>query len=204
MKKTRLFLILFFVALLMFLFAGKDILSVVQIELGGIYHVSKHYSEAAKWYRRASDRGYAPAQYNLGQMYYKGQGVSQNYAEAAKWYRKGAEQGDAKSQYNLGHMFRTGQGVPQDYAETEKWFRKAAEQGDAFAQFNLGLMYARGDGVPQEYKTAYIWFSLAVANFSGENREKAADFRDRAAKMLSAAALEQAQQIVRNWKPKKE
>ena len=31
---------------------------------------------------------YDPAQFNLGLMYDKGQGVPQDYVEAAKWYRR--------------------------------------------------------------------------------------------------------------------
>jgi Sel1 repeat len=38
--------------------------------------------------------GYAPAEYNLGNMYYYGRGVPRDGAEALKWYRKAADQGD--------------------------------------------------------------------------------------------------------------
>ena len=78
------------------------------------------------------------AQYNLGIMYYNGQGVPQDYAEAVKWYRLAADQGDAYAQYNLGVMYDNGEGVPQDYKEAVKWYRLAAEQGHAKAQYNLG------------------------------------------------------------------
>ena len=65
-------------------------------------------------------------------------------------------------------------------------------------------MYENGKGIPQNYKTSYVWFSLAAANANGEFQEKATDSRDSVAKMLSTAALEQAQQIASEWKPKKE
>ena len=39
------------------------------------------------------------AQYNLGVMYDKGQGVPQNHKTAVKWYRLAAEQGDARAQF---------------------------------------------------------------------------------------------------------
>ena len=35
-----------------------------------------------KWYRLAADQGYAAAQFNLGVMYAKGQGVPQDYVLA--------------------------------------------------------------------------------------------------------------------------
>ncbi len=70
-----------------------------------------------------AELGYAPAQYNLGNMYHKGEGVAQDYKEAAKWYRKASEQGLAAAQYNLGCMYYDGQGVTQNYKEAVKWYR---------------------------------------------------------------------------------
>jgi len=87
---------------------------------------------------KAADQGDAQAQYNLGVMYDKGEGVAQNKTEAAHWYRKAADQGDAQAQYNLGVMYDKGEGVAQNKAEAVNWYRKAADQGDAQAQYNLG------------------------------------------------------------------
>ena len=66
-------------------------------------------------------------QYNLGVMYYNGQGVPQDYKEAMKWFRMAAEQGHADAQYNLGVIYSNGKGVPQDHKEAMKWLRMAAE-----------------------------------------------------------------------------
>jgi len=95
-------------------------------------------------------QGYADAQYYLGVMYAKGDGVAEDDAEAVKWYRKAAEQGHDGAQYNLGLMYANGEGVPENAAEAMKWYRKAAEQGNARAQNNLGVMYKRGVGVPED------------------------------------------------------
>lgn len=92
--------------------------------------------------KAAAIRGDASAQFRLGVMYGKGEGVPLDYAEALKWYRKAAEQGHVRAQNNLGSMYHGGKGVPQDDAEARKWYRKAAERGIAVAQYNLGRMYA--------------------------------------------------------------
>jgi TPR repeat protein len=42
--------------------------------------------EAVKWYRKAADLGHPHAQFNLGSMYAKGQGVPQDYALAYVWF----------------------------------------------------------------------------------------------------------------------
>ena len=61
----------------------------------------------------AADQGHARAKYNLGVMYYNGQGVAQDYSAAMKWFRMAADQGHAQAQYNIGNMYCKGQGVPQ-------------------------------------------------------------------------------------------
>ena len=108
------------------------------------------YATALKELRPLAEQGHAGAQYFVGYMYYKGQGVDQDGEEAVKWLRKAAEQGDVKAQLRLGMMYRLGLTVPKNYAEAEKWLRKATEQGDAKARYNLGLMYYRGEGVDKD------------------------------------------------------
>ena len=108
-------------------------------------------------------QGNSTAQFNLGGMYNKGEGVPKNDAEAVKWYRKAADQGFAKAQFNLGNMYANGEGVPENDAEAVKWYRKAADQGDAAAQYNLAYMYATGAGVPKNSIRGYVWWSMAKA-----------------------------------------
>ena len=126
----------------------------------------KDYKTAYKLLLPLAEQGDAAAQYNLGLMYYTGQGVPQDYIEAVKWYRLSAEQGYAEGQYNLGVIYHegqgVGQGVPQDYIEGLKWYRLAAKQGFTHAQLNLGVLYHEGQGVPQDYIAALKWFRLAA------------------------------------------
>jgi TPR repeat protein len=119
-------------------------------------------SEEVSKYIKAAEQGDADAQFNLGVMYDKGQGVAQDYSQAADWYRKAAEQGNANAQYNLGVMYLNGQGAPQDDSQAANWFRKAAEQGSANSQYNLGYMYRNGQGVPQDDSQAVNWYRKAA------------------------------------------
>jgi len=95
---------------------------------------SGDYATALREWKLLAKQGNAVAQFNLGVMYYNGQGVPQDDKTAVKWYRLAAEQGYADAQGNLGQMYRKGEGVPQDYKTAVKWYRLAAEQGDADAQ----------------------------------------------------------------------
>ena len=85
-----------------------------------------------------AETGNTVAQYNLGSMYWSGEGVRIDHKQAVRWYRKAAEQGHANAQYNLGGMYTDGDGVKQDFKEAVKWYRKAADQGLDYAQNNRG------------------------------------------------------------------
>jgi TPR repeat protein len=59
------------------------------------------YEEAAYWYMRSAQNGYAVAQYNLGLLYQYGLGVKKNEKEAQKWFQKSATQGFVKAENEL-------------------------------------------------------------------------------------------------------
>lgn len=110
-----------------------------------------------------AQKGDVTAQFNLGVMYSRGDGVLKDSTEAVKWYRKAAEQGDADAQYSLGLAYRYGRGVPRDDSEAMKWYLRAAEQGDAEAQGNLGSMYFNGTGVSKDAIEGLAWTNIAAA-----------------------------------------
>ena len=129
---------------------------------GDEYYDAKNYTEAAKWYRKAAEQGYADAQCDLGYLYDQGLGVTKNYTEAVKWYRKAAEQGSKTAQCNLGYMYEEGLGVTRNYSEAMKWYRKAADQGYARGEFSVGYLYESGKGVSQDYSEAAYWYRKAA------------------------------------------
>lgn len=128
----------------------------------GSLGVAKDEAEAVKWFRKAAEQNYAPAQHNLGVCYANGEGVAKDYVEAVKWYRKAAEQNDASAQINLGACYCKGKGVAKDGAEAVKWYRKAADQNLADAQYNLGVCYYSGESVAKDYVEAVKWFRKAA------------------------------------------
>jgi len=151
------------------------------------------YATALQEWTPLAEAGDEVAQYNLGVMYGNGRGVVQDYKEAVKWYRLSAERGDASAQYNLGNMYKNGDGAPQDYKEAVKWYRLAAEQGYAMAQTNFGFMYDNGQGVLQDNATAHMWYNIGAAN----GNELGGTNRDKIAKRMTPAAIEEAQTMAR-------
>lgn len=80
-------------------------LAAAQCNIGGCYRdgfgVAKDTAEAAKWFRKAAERGYDDAQYALGSLYCEGEGIEKNMIEAAKWLRKAVEQGHQAAKEKL-------------------------------------------------------------------------------------------------------
>ncbi len=150
------------------------------------------YAAALRIYRSMADQGLAIAQFNVGLMYDKGQGVSKDEVQAMKWYRLAADQGRSDAQYQLGHLCYK----QNNYAEAAKWFHLAADQGRADAQSNLGSMYAEGEGVPQDFVQALRRFTLSAA----QNHKDGVENRDKAAGLTTPAQIAEAQKLAREWK----
>ena len=112
-----------------------------------------------------------------------------DYVTAVQEWTPLAEAGNAVTQFMLGIMYDNGKGVLQDYAEAVKWHRLAADQGDADAQNNLGVMYEYGRGVLQDNVMAHMWYNIASAN----GHDKAGEWRDERAGLMTSAAIEKAQ-----------
>ncbi len=74
------------------------------------------------------------AQYYLGMMYMKGQGVTQDYKKASEWFRKAAEQNVPQAQYKLGDLYFNGRGVPKDYEFAYIWFKVGASHGHGLSK----------------------------------------------------------------------
>lgn len=124
-----------------------------QTVLGDLYHdaptaqcVAGDSSDAVavKWYAKAGRRGYARAQFELGNMYGLGHGVEQNYTRMLQWKVRAALNGSLDAQHNLHVLYHLEIGVPDDCAEALRSCRMAAEQGSPWAQCQLAQTYAMG------------------------------------------------------------
>ena len=85
------------------------------------------YVDAMQMMRPIAEQGDRHAQYLIGFMYERGQGVPEDPAKAAEWYGRAAELGNPFAQNNLGVLYKNGRGVTQDYVQAYKWFNLAAE-----------------------------------------------------------------------------
>ncbi|HKU64068.1 MAG TPA: hypothetical protein VJQ06_03350 [Rhizomicrobium sp.] len=127
--------------------------------------------DAVKFLAQAAEKGQAVAQYRLGTLYERGQGVAVDGVKAVHWYGLAAAQGNRKAMHNLAVAYASGTGGKKNMAEAARWFAKAASLGLSDSQFNLAVLYERGDGVLQSLVDAYKWYSIAAA--AGDVESKA-------------------------------
>lgn len=133
---------------------------------GGI-GVEKDRDKAIEWFRKAAQNGSARACFNLGVVYYNGDGLASNPDMACMWFLIGAEAGDPaakeavqRSQSELsaidtmkcevaaGDTYLLGKEYPRDYAKAMEVYQRAAALKSPFAEQRIAQMYEHGLGVP--------------------------------------------------------
>ena len=186
---------LIFRLILALLLGGVGLSANADFDEGAAAYSTGDYATALREWQPLAEQGDAVAQFYLGLMYRKGQGVPQDEAAAAQWFRRAAEQGVAEAQNILGLlMYDQGKGVPQDdYKAAAQWFRRAAEQGVAKAQYNLGVMYSQGEGVLKDYVHAHMWANIAAS----EGNKNAVTLRNLVEKKMTPSQITEAQKLAR-------
>jgi TPR repeat protein len=169
--------------------AAKQGLKAAQFSLGSLYMQNKGlpqrmskqdrkqaafnlFTLAAQQDTSTGEKGEMNAQFNLGLMYFHGDGVTKDLKTALFWFKEAAEQKLKEAQYFLGCMYESGQEVeggesPENYAHALRLYTLAAEQGYAEAQYALGHIYANKYLLNRELqkendKKAVEWLTKAI------------------------------------------
>ena len=136
----------------------------------------RQYAKAVYWWRKAVEGGSPSGEFNLGNAYYKGQGIPQDSAKAIYWWKKAIHKwkkaafGDAHAEFSLGNAYSEGHGVPKNDIKAVYWWKKAAAQGGRpgrYAALDLGDAYNKGHGVPKNATKADYWWKKAAAQGVG-------------------------------------
>ena len=124
--------------------------------------VPKDPAQAAVWFSKSAEQGYAEAQYQLAIVHEQGKGVPEDFTRAAHWYQKAAEQGVVAAQHNLAVLYDQGRGIKAEPEKAAKWYAEAAARGLPAAQTGLALLYEQGRGLPQDFEQAARWYRDAA------------------------------------------
>jgi len=106
--------------------------------------------------RRGTDRN-AIAYFNLGLMYYLGEGVHKSYEKTRQMYSVAASMGHMSATYNLAVMYRDGVGGPKNTSEALRLYHLNAQRGDAKSMNSYALMMKQNN--PQE---CLFWLRKAI------------------------------------------
>lgn len=90
----------------------------------------------------AEDRS-CTTQFELGEMYRKGDRQTRDFEAAFKWYLTAAQHGSRQAQHRLAMMYARGQGVTQSYAQAYAWCKVAAFQHSRRARRKLKYIQLR-------------------------------------------------------------
>jgi uncharacterized protein len=94
-----------------------------------VFYEQGRFAEAHRAFEPPAAAGNASAQYHLGLLYARGEGVTRDFTEAAAWFTRAAEQDHSHAQFIVGHMRARGEGVPRDLVQAHVWFSAAAANG---------------------------------------------------------------------------
>jgi TPR repeat protein len=107
------------------------------------------------WYRKAAEAENAEAQYILGELLLKGDGVGRDFRQAALLFRRAAERGNlARAQYALCLLHQRGIGVLKNDVEAVLWCQKAADQNYSAAITHVGIAMLEGRGIAKDEDAA--------------------------------------------------
>lgn len=139
-------------------------------QLGEISLLAKDYDWAVYCFERAIELGgNEQAEFNLGKMYFNGEGVTKNYAMAESYLSKLANAGNSTAQEYMGYIYEKGDpiyGINPDVKKQMYWYEKAAQNGDVDAQLKLANAYNIGLGVKKDQKKSFDYYYKAAENSS--------------------------------------
>lgn len=178
-----------------FLFFISSTAALADYEDGVEAAFSGDYETAFKEFTTAAEEGLSLAQYNLGILYFTGQGVEQDFDEAFEWTKRAAEQGHLNAQFNLGSLYLDGQGTQVSIIEGLNWFTQAAKNGHANSAYTLAKMYQEGDFVDSDLVKAHAWAAQSEIN----EHPEASLLKEEIAQDLSETEIRQARRTFAAW-----
>lgn len=165
--------------------------------------------QAADWYRRAAEAGFAYAQTAYGLALQRGDGVDRDPVTAAGWFGRAALAGDSNAALALARAYEAGVGVERDTVRAAQWMQHAADRRNPAAQIGLAQWYLTGQLVERSPLYAYAWAQVAAesalrvgdAALADALSQRAAAVRRQAAGQLTGDQLIDGQRMGREWRP---
>jgi len=128
-----------------------------------------------------AEAGNAEAQFRVGRLYRRGEGVPKDIKKAIRYWNAAVQKGHIHSATNLGSLYDGGEGVERDQLRAFELYEIGASQCDPLAQFNLGTLYVRTFTPKRNFTLGYQWLFLAE-KFGSQYAAEAIDTLDKYSK----------------------
>jgi uncharacterized protein len=128
------------------------------------FYQNKEYLKAYDAWRQTANERFGPAeraeaQYRIGGLYARGEGVLRSVPDCVAWYRQAADSGHAEAQFQLG-LIRL-QGSPGG-GPCKHWFDRASARDEAAARSTLELLFPHGLDVAVDAGEGRRWIEAAA------------------------------------------
>lgn len=168
MKKLRIFTKVTIVTSLFFA-VSSCVDPVEKFKEGEAKEASKDFKGALECYETAADKGYADAQFKVGELLVLGEDITSipvDSTKAIEMWTKAAEQNYALANNALGTAYEKGFGVQKSLKKALAYYEKAKAQGQALGAVNVGRIYynanIKTDSIGQDYVKAKQMFQEAL------------------------------------------
>ena len=98
-------------------------------DIGYKYYQKGNYEKAYEIWAVQAEEGNKEAFYNIGLLYFLGNGVEKNLSLAFEYCQKAAFMGSPRAQNNLAFMYIKGLGVEKSYVYSYVWASVAIKHG---------------------------------------------------------------------------
>ena len=134
------------------------------MEKGTKAYEARQYLEAMTAWKRAAASAHADAQFRIGQLYARGEGVARSVPDAVQWYKAAAQVGHTEAQFNLARIYIDGADPTPN--GPNQWFNSAVRHDPDAARRTLDVLFPNGLTVEKDPE-----IRNPLAERSGRGRE---------------------------------
>jgi TPR repeat protein len=157
--------------------------------------LTQDYTKAAEYFEAAAQQGDANALFNLGKLYFRGQGVEANPGKALEYYRKAADLDHILALNTLGGLYRSGAQTGADAKLAREYFARSAAFGNAVGLYETAEFILQESTDAEHQIEAHMHLNLASARAHPNAPEALAELTA----LMALEDIERAQERARQF-----
>ncbi|MDD3147542.1 MAG: tetratricopeptide repeat protein [Candidatus Riflebacteria bacterium] len=150
---------------------------------------------------KAAKLRYGEGYYKIGWLLSAGHGVEKSRKKCVEFYKKAIKTGYIDACYSIGLAYASERLGEPDIPEATKWFKLGAERGNTDAMGFLGRWYFTGKAGEKDYVKSRFYYGILVKTLGEENASGIVERITRLERVMTAAQIEEAQNLVAQYTP---